>query len=72
MPTRPKKKCTDCGDVHLCRAIVAGSKRDDERKAAESGEKKKPDDKKKPAAAPAKSRSFLDRLVNGDDEEDDL
>lgn len=31
MPTRPKKKCVDCNDVHLCKATYEGSKRDQQR-----------------------------------------
>lgn len=69
MPTRPKKRCTDCGDVHLCKATYPGSKRDQE-KNDDADPAAKPDGKRPDAKPAEKKRSFLDRLLG--DEDDDL
>ena len=71
MPTRPKKKCVDCGDVHLCKATYPGSKRDEAQKAAAAV---KPATVKPAAAAaasaPAKGAGGFLRSLLADDDED--
>ncbi len=71
VPTRPKKKCVDCGDIHLCKATYAGSKRDEAQKVAAAA---KPATVKRAAAAtvqtpPKRSGGFLASLLSGDDED---
>lgn len=68
MPTRPKKKCADCGDVHLCKATYAGSKRDEAKHGKPAGDEKPA----KPAGdeKPVKAKSGIRELIFGKDDLD--